>query len=1159
MKATLVLLAIVLLGTYSTVLAQLKPEDESGSVKRRFENFKNRRTPPGIQLPEDIRAKAIESARVLQSKKYLESTQANQPQWQSIGPHSTGGRIKSIIVHPTEQGTLYIGAAAGGVWKTTDFGKTWLAIMDDANGIAMGSLCFDPVDPNIIYAGTGEQVQNANTYLGSGLMRTTDAGATWNVVGLTDVGSFSRIYAHPKNRDLLMASCMNTNGGVYKSLDRGKTWQRMLQGQVYDMTINPFDENEWFVALPDSGIYYTNDGGVTWANKIAGIAGQIERTSIQQSASDPDILYALVEFNDLATIFGSTDRGQTWKSQFNGDGCFFAGDCQATSSQGFYDNYICIDPKNPQVAFAAGIDIWRTTNGGRSWSNVTSGYADGNGANLVHVDQHCLAFDPFDSKRIYAGNDGGMHISSNLGVSWELINNGLAVTQFYSFDTDPTRRERTFGGTQDNGTLGAIEGIEWDTIWGGDGMVTIVNYNNPDIIIGNNPNGTIFQRNLVTGLARYIMLGIDRAEGAEWVAPLVQSPLDPSLFLHGRRRVWRTNSAGEDWFEVSPAFSNNITTISFSHSDPAVVWAATTQGEIIVSEDEGFEWKNIDRTQLANRYITEIQPSFVNRATAWLTYGAYGTNNVWKTTDLGASWKAIWQGMPDVPANCIEVHPDDDNILYVGTDIGVFATYDGGENWQPYGKGLPRSPVLDLKVDKNFGFIRAATHGRSAWEAPLTNVSPSEPVITTPNGGDVFQATVSTVISWSGFTPPVKIEFSSNNGATYRTLATDVVGNAFRWSVPNEPTVEGKIRITSLTATPEKSEIVESKSFTIVSINKGSVVQQRAVPWSVYGLAWDGNNSLWSTSFYERKLYKINGSTFEIEKVVQLDKAVGDSMFTDITMDRATGTLYMHRILPGGVGGYVVTLDTNGKVLRTFPTKATSYPTGLELVNGNLIQVERDGDQRIFEVNATTGEAIQQKRNPFRYYYGPRCLATDDNGTIFQTCTPFPQGGNGALTECFVISINSSQLDTEVNRMSLFSRAGVINARAIEFDRADSSFWIGDFGGNIYKVKGLNYTPPLTSITDAKHKPLSTLKAAPSPASTSTLLTISAVQETRQLTLLAYDIMGNLVATIYTGVQLENQDESIRWITSNIPSGTYNIIATSNGSVVAQTQAIIYR
>lgn len=248
MKATLVLLAIVLLGTYSTVLAQLKPEDESGSVKRRFENFKNRRTPPGIQLPEDIRAKAIESARVLQSKKYLESTQANQPQWQSIGPHSTGGRIKSIIVHPTEQGTLYIGAAAGGVWKTTDFGKTWLAIMDDANGIAMGSLCFDPVDPNIIYAGTGEQVQNANTYLGSGLMRTTDAGATWNVVGLTDVGSFSRIYAHPKNRDLLMASCMNTNGGVYKSLDRGKTWQRMLQGQVYDMTINPFDENEWFVA-----------------------------------------------------------------------------------------------------------------------------------------------------------------------------------------------------------------------------------------------------------------------------------------------------------------------------------------------------------------------------------------------------------------------------------------------------------------------------------------------------------------------------------------------------------------------------------------------------------------------------------------------------------------------------------------------------------------------------------------------------------------------------------------------------------------------------------------------------------------------------------------------------------------------------------------------
>ena len=467
----LFLIAFATIGSTATAQIErgLTPEAENGAIRQRFQHFKERREVSGTALPDDIRSKAIEQARRMERSKLSEQLLADQPQWQQFGPRSTGGRIKSIIIHPTKPNTLYIGAAAGGVWRSTDAGATWTPLMDDANGIAIGSLCFDPVDPNIIYAGTGEQVIGSNFYLGAGLMRSTDAGETWSILGLSTVGSFSRIYAHPKNRDLLMASCMNTNAGVYRSTDRGVTWTKVFEGTVYDMTINPDDEDEFFIAVPEDGIIYTSNSGQTWERRTSGLIGAFGRTSVQQSPMDPNVLYALVELNSLATIAKSTNKGLTWSVQYNDTrGCFFAGSCEPSGSQGFYDNYVTVSPTSADVCFVGGIDIWRTTNGGTSWSNQTGGYSDGNGANLVHVDQHCLAVDPANPTTIYAGNDGGMVKSTNNGASWQLINDGLSVTQFYSFDVDPTRRERAFGGTQDNGTLGTFGDVEWDTVSGGD-------------------------------------------------------------------------------------------------------------------------------------------------------------------------------------------------------------------------------------------------------------------------------------------------------------------------------------------------------------------------------------------------------------------------------------------------------------------------------------------------------------------------------------------------------------------------------------------------------------------------------------------------------------------------------------------------------------------
>ncbi len=1135
-------------------------DDGADRIRKRFEDATSRRIDAHGTIRHGARAEAI--SRLKKQQKYIETPLAEQPQWTSLGPRSTGGRVKSILIHPTDPNILYIGAAAGGVWKSTNAGGTWIPIMDDANGIATGSLCFHPENPDIIYVGTGEQVQNANTYLGAGLLRSTDAGVTWSTVGLTDVGSFSRVYVHPANPSIIMVSCMNTNGGVYRSEDGGSTWSRKLSGQVYDMSINPSNPNEWFVSLPDSGIYYTQDAGATWQQRINGISGSIGRISIQQSSMNEDVLFALIELDNLAHIYRSNNKGQVWTRQYvDGQGCFFSGSCSPSGSQGFYDNYIYISPHNDQVVFAGGIDIWRTTNGGSTWQNMTQGYGDGNGANAPHVDQHCLAIHPENANIVYAGNDGGMLRSTNGGVSWSVINDNLSITQFYSFDLDPTDRRRNFGGTQDNGTLGTFGQTEWDTMAGGDGMITIVDYGNPNRFYGNYPNGVIYRYQINPRQQRIVMDGVDDSEPAGWVAPLKMSPHDPATLYHGRRRMYLTNLSGDVWYPISDPMPNGllVTAIEVSPADPTVVWAGSNGGDLLVTDTEGEEWTLLDRSQLANRYISDIAASYSNPRTAWIAYSSYSTKNVWKTTDLGETWTSLWDGMPDVPVSSIEVHPDDENIIFIGTDIGVFATFDGGKSWVEYGKGLPRSPVLDIKLSTTFGVVRVGTHGRGIWEAPLVTSAPSAPSITAPTGGDVFRGTLTTTLAWSGFSGRVRIEFSPNNGEQWIPVASSISASAYRWKVPNMPTILGRIRVTS---EADDQVFAVSRSFSIVPIERGNVITQTAVPWVPYGLAHDGRDGLWTTSFYEPKLYKLNATTLTLIKSINIRGNVGDSLFTDMTMDRSTGEIYLHRLNGSdGAGAVVIVLDTNGNVLRQFASQARNYATGLELVNGNLIAAERDGLRRLYTMSKSDGSLISQVFNPYQKNYGPRCLAYDGSTTMYQTSTTFPSAG-GALTECFVIGMSTSNLSTESRRQTLQNRDGVINARGIEIDPVDRNFWISDFGGNIYKITSFEFVPPpLVSNVEkgAEGAERTTISVAPNPVSSDAFVRVSPGEVDRAIVVDIVDGLGRVVATPYRGIQYATEEAAFRWTPHGLSPGAYNIVVTSNGRRLGATSTVIVR
>lgn len=1120
---------------------------------RRFEEMRKRRVPHGGDVDANVRSQAIEYVRRKAPSKLDAEVLAEQPQWTFLGPRSTAGRIKSIVCDPSRSNVVYIGAASGGVWKSTDGGLSWTPIMDDANAIAMGSLCIAPDDPNTIYAGTGEQVVGANIYLGGGLLRSTDEGASWSVVGLTSVGSFSRVIIPALTPSTIIAAGMNEQAGVWKSNDRGITWQRMLEGQIYDLTVDAMDPNTMFVAVRDTGIMATFDGGITWQKRMNGLLGTVGRASVQQAATDPNVLYTLMEMNSLALIAKSTDKGLSWRIQYQDpQGCFFSGTCVPDASQGFYDNCLAIDPRNADHVIVGGIDLFMTTDGGSTWINTTDGYRDGNGNDHPHVDQHCIAFDPLDPAVVYAGNDGGMMRSADGGVSWQLINNGLSVSQFYAFDVDRETRGRLFGGTQDNGTLGTNGDVEWDSLNGGDGMTTLLDPTNSNVLFGSGPDGDLFRVQIAQQSVTRITAGINLNEESEWVAPIAIHPSIPSLLLTGRERVYRSDDNGDSWQPVSQNFSNTVSSIAISPADDELFWAAGSYGDVMRSTDFGQSWVSVHKAPLSLLFVSDIACARNDRKVTWITYASYGTPQVWKTTDLGESWWPVWNAMPNVPVNSIVIHPDDDNVVFVGTDIGVFATYDGGISWTPFGVGLPRSPVIDLKADASFSYLRAATHGRSVWEAPLITQMPTDPMIVHPSGGERFVPQSTVTLSWKGLQAPYNITYSLNDGLTWSNIATNQTRTSIQWVVPNTPTVNARIRVESA-LTPSTS--IESKTFSIVALQPGVVLGYRACSWTAYGLATDGRDGLWTTDLHSNNIFKLSLDLTSVLKTVTIQGA-GDSLFTELSFDRDSGLIYVHRLDDfDGTSTTVFVIDTLGVVKRSFPSQARRYGIGLEYVNGVLYASERDGSQRLVKMDPISGALLSELPNPYRSTFGPRGMAADGLGNLVQAHTAFPPGG-GRLSSTIANEMPLSDLSQIADTLTLEYRKGLINARGIEIDRRDQSMWVSDIDGVIWKIAGMNYVPPTTSVQrdERSGDAISTVVVSPHPITTSAMFAISPSGKDRLLNMEIVDVTGRVVHTLPPITQSSSETVTFRLHAATLHAGTYLLRSVSpNSSILRHT------
>ncbi|HJQ57859.1 MAG TPA: hypothetical protein VJ890_13175 [Vineibacter sp.] len=694
--------------------------------------------------------------------------------WRCIGP-SRGGRVVAVSGDPVDRMTFYFGACAGGIWKTVDGGVFWRCVSDGYMGsAAIGAIAVAPSDPNVIYAGTGETAIRLDVSYGDGMYKSTDAGRSWSHIGLKNSKFIGRICVHPQNPDLVYVAALgdvfgpNTERGVYRSKDGGKTWERILYRNdvagAIDLSLdrnNPrllfasiweARRNFWNISSggPGSGLFRSTDGGDTWQeiSRHPGLPdGLLGKIGVSVSPVRAGRVWALVEAEgDKTGLYRSDDGGARW-TQVSAH--------RDLMHRPWYYTHVFADTGHPDTVYVTNLQMWKSTDGGSSFNEVTT----------RHGDNHDLWIDPTDPSRMIEGNDGGAHVSFNGGASWSTIYN-QKTAQFYRIDVDDRFPYWVYGTQQDNTSIAVPSASEWGVITladcaypgtGESGFIA-VDPRDHNIVyigaIGSSPGGSgALQR--YDHRTRQIQLvnvwpeestGIaprDMKYRFAWTFPIVFSPHDAGTLYVGGNCVFRSRDEGMSWQRISSDLSLNdrarqgpsggdITRESAGaevHATCACVvesphrrgeiWASTDDGLVHVTRDDGKSWKNVTPKTIPNlAYVGCVELSAHDADTVYLAATRYKLADykpyLFKSTDGGRSWTSINGDLPGGEiTRVVRGDPVRAGLLFVGTETGVFCSLDDGAHWVRMGGGLPVVPVYDLKL-KGSDLV-AATHGRSFW------------------------------------------------------------------------------------------------------------------------------------------------------------------------------------------------------------------------------------------------------------------------------------------------------------------------------------------------------------------------------------------------------------------------------------------------------------
>jgi len=703
-----------------------------------------------------------------------------------------GGRITDIAVPKNSYFTYYVAAASGGVWKTENNGSTWKPIFDRYSSITIGDIAIAESNSNIVWVGTGENNSLRSSYSGTGVFKSIDAGKSFQNMGLPDSHHIGRIIIHPTNPDIVYIAVIghlytsNEERGIYKTTDGGKTWNKILdKGKdvgFIDVSFAINNPNIIFAGAWErsrkawdfvesgirSGIYKSTDAGKSWKKMTNGFPNDrfVGRIGFGTSQANPKVIYALLDNqrmkakaskadkarvqnttgNDVDSIitgielYRSDDLGESWKVMSSG-----FNNSRLYSSYGYFFGNMAVAPDNEDVVYVLGIQMAKSTDGGKNWTLNTRGTG-------VHGDHHAIWINPLNSNHIINGNDGGIDLSFDAGQNWQAVQN-IPITQFYTVTVDNQEPYNVYGGTQDNGTWrgssyvqakgGDIMGLgsssEWKFLTGGDGFYIQVDPTDHEIFYSEYQFGGLMRT--IHGERKFIRPKPKNKEEKyrfNWSSPILLSQHNRLTLYFGGNKLFKSLDQGDSWREISGDLSKQnenrqgdvtfgtITTISESKFDPDLLYVGTDDGNIWRTEDAGHNWENLSK-KIPDRWVSRVIASIYDQNKVYATLSGYRNDElssyVFISTDKGENWTSLKGNLPEEPVNVIREDLKNKDILYLGTDLAVYISTDQGKTWQSLNNNLPIVPVHDLIQQEKTGDLVIATHGRGIFKFPASVVS----------------------------------------------------------------------------------------------------------------------------------------------------------------------------------------------------------------------------------------------------------------------------------------------------------------------------------------------------------------------------------------------------------------------------------------------------
>jgi photosystem II stability/assembly factor-like uncharacterized protein len=690
--------------------------------------------------------------------------------FRNLGPAAAGGRVSAVVGIPGNPHIYYAGAAAGGVWKSTDGGQHWDSVLKDADTASIGAIALAPSNPNLVWVGTGEANVRNNVLGGDGVYFSPDAGHSWKFMGLKQAGQISGVIVDPHDANTVFVGALghiwapNPERGVFKTTDGGKTWKKVLfvndQTGVASLVMDPNNPKVLYAAMwqvrrypwtlddggPGSGIWRSTDGGDTWTKLSADLPeGPLGRIALAVAPSDSNRVYALIE--------AKRGKGLLWRSDDMGDHWSKISDNYNLDVRPFYFSHMAVAPDDENRVYFLSFMLWRSDDGGKTAKPVDRG---------VHVDHHAIWIDPQNPERIIQGNDGGVYLTTTGGKSWRFLDS-LPIEQFYMLAADSRTPYDLCGGLQDNSawcgpssTLAdsEVSGADWFTVTGGDGEYAVPAPGNPNIIYSDSQDGALGRYDLSTHRMFFTMPYLhgpayindvklaDTKYRFNWTSPIAVSPADENTLFLGGNVVFKSTDGGIHWDVISGDLTRNdkskqqlpggpinydisgaenydtLLSLTLAPTDTDVIWAGSDDGLVHVTRDGGKHWTDATPSGAPKwERVYQIGVSPFDPGTAYVAFDGHMLDDhrphVYATDNYGKSWHRIDDGLPDQAVTVVREDPNQRGMLVLGNMTGLWYSKDSGKHWQQLKAGFPVAPVYDLKFVQHD--LAVATHGRGLF------------------------------------------------------------------------------------------------------------------------------------------------------------------------------------------------------------------------------------------------------------------------------------------------------------------------------------------------------------------------------------------------------------------------------------------------------------